>query len=132
MLYELLTGKNPFEHASNLQERLAGLEQPIIYVRKLAPQIPRDLGTICHKCLEYRPDQRYASAAELRDDLDRFLRGEPTHARPLHLIEQVWRWSLRHRTMAGILCMVMIASSLILAQNPAQQLCLSLAEFATF
>lgn len=117
VLYELLTSKNPFGDVSSLQERLAKIQDPIPYVRKLSPLVPRDLATICHKCLEHRPERRYLSAVDLRDDLDRFLRGDPTHARPLPLHETLWRWSMRHRTSASILCILIIGTALFLAQT---------------
>ncbi len=117
MLYESLTGKNPFGDVSSIQERLAKIQDPIAYIRKLSPQVPRDLATICHKCLEHRPERRYLSAADLRDDLDRFLRGDPTLARPLPLYENVWRWSLRHRTSASILSILIVGTVLFLMQT---------------
>ena len=117
VLYELLSGKNPFGQVSSLQERLAQIQDPIPYVRKLSPQVPRDLATICHKCLENQPERRYASAVDLRDDLDRFLRGDPTRARPLPLYENLWRWSLRHRTSASVLCILIIATAVFFAQT---------------
>ena len=117
VLYELLSGKNPFGEVSSLQERLAKIQDPIPYVRKLSPQVPSDLATICHKCLEHHPERRYSSAVDLRDDLDRFLRGDPTRARPLPLHEHLWRWSLRHRTSASVLCILIIATAVFLAQT---------------
>ncbi len=117
VLYELLTGKSPFGEVSNLQERLAKTHDPIPYVRKLSPHVPRDLATICHKCLEHHPERRYLSAVDLREDLERFLRGDPTRARPLPLHENLWRWSLRHRTSATVLCILIIAATVFFAQT---------------
>ena len=85
-LYEVLTGKNPFDGA-NVYEVLANVvaEEPIA-PRRLDPRIPHDLETIVLKCLEKDRERRYASAKDLADDLDRFLEGEAIHAKRANTI----------------------------------------------
>jgi hypothetical protein len=95
ILYELLTGRPPFVGASLLET----LEQVRYHdpapPQTLQPTVPLDLATVCLKCLEKKPAERYLSAAALADDLDRFLRGEPIVARSAGLVDQVTRL-LRH------------------------------------
>jgi len=96
ILYRLLTGKTPFEAASpaeTLQQVIHGVP---VSIRRTRPSCPRDLDTICLKCLEKSPADRYRTAAELADDLRRFLRGEPITARAATPLEQLVSWSRRN------------------------------------
>ena len=79
-LYKLLTGQTPFAGPPQVQ-LLLHRSQPPQPPRKLCPDVPRDLETICLKCLEKEPERRYDTAADLAADLERFLRGEPVLAR---------------------------------------------------
>lgn len=98
ILYELLTGRPPFLGATFLETLDQVRGRNPVPPRALQPKVPRDLEAICLKCLEKKPADRYLSAADLADDLDRFQRGEATRARSLSLLEHVGR-SLRHTTI---------------------------------
>ena len=103
VLYHLLTGKPPHQGAS-VEEVLAHVRaEAVAAPRLLNPSVPRDLETICLKCLEKDPARRYNSALDLSDDLARFERGEPVQARPVGAWGHAWRWSRRNRLLAGAL-----------------------------
>jgi tetratricopeptide (TPR) repeat protein len=102
ILYELLTGRPPFRAESataTLQQVVA--DEPVP-PGQLNPQLPRDLETICLKCLEKDAAKRYASATALADDLRRFGRGEPIVARPLGRLGRLVRWAGRRPTQAAL------------------------------
>ncbi|MBI5365608.1 MAG: protein kinase [Planctomycetes bacterium] len=103
ILYEILAGRLPFDaqDASVLILKIRELDPTS--PREINRLVPPDLETIVMKCLEKHPHRRYATGAELADDLRRFLEGEPILARPLGAGERTWRWLRKHRAWAAAL-----------------------------
>src|SRR5262245_26789333 len=102
ILYELMTGRPPFQGVDVLDTLDQVRSRDPVPPGQLA-NVPRDLETICLKCLRKEPHQRYSSAAELGADLNRFLRGEPIKARPTSSRERAWKWAKRRPTVAALL-----------------------------
>jgi len=112
MLYFLLTGRPPFL-AESLEEAMSlVLYAEPIAPRLLTPGVPRDLETICLKCLEKEPRRRYHSAEDLAADLLRFQRGEPVQARPVGPLGKALRWAKRKPVVAVLSGLVALSLSL--------------------
>ena len=113
ILFEMLTGRTPFAGASAAELPALVREAEPPSVRLLAPAVPRDLETICLKCLERDPARRYASAAELAGDLRRYLAGEPILARPASAWYRLRRFERRHRL--AVVASGLVAATLVAA-----------------
>jgi WD40 repeat protein/tRNA A-37 threonylcarbamoyl transferase component Bud32 len=102
ILYELLTGRSPFGGATVADTLVqVQLSEPVPPSRLIA-RLPRDLETICLKCLEKHPRQRYGKAADVAEDLGRFLEGRTITARPVGALARGWRWCRRNRAVAAL------------------------------
>jgi hypothetical protein len=100
ILYQLLTGRPPFLAESWEATRDLVLTQEPVAPRRLQPRLPRDLQTICLKCLHKEPRRRYPSALALADELHCYLEGKPIRSRPVSAAERVWRWARRNPKLA--------------------------------
>jgi eukaryotic-like serine/threonine-protein kinase len=114
LLYHLLTGRPPFQgptpDAILMQLRESDPPPP----GKLNPGVPRDLETICLKCLEKKPDARYPTAAAVGDELARFLENQSILAKPLGPLGKSWRWARRHPGMAAMLgAIILLAGGIV-------------------
>jgi serine/threonine-protein kinase len=123
MLYEFLVGRPPFLGASPMETILQVISADAIPPTDLIPHLPRDLETICLKCLHKEPSRRYATAAELAEDCRRYLAGEPILSRPLSLGERLVIWVRRRPRVAalsgliaGLLVLIAVGSSLALVK----------------
>ncbi|MEM9660400.1 MAG: protein kinase, partial [Planctomycetota bacterium] len=107
VLFELLTGELPFRGAKPmLILQILHDEPPSL--RSLNPSVPRDLETVCLKCIEKNPARRYNAASELAADFDRYLSGVPVLARPISPALSAWRWCERNPVVAGLCASVAV------------------------
>ena len=108
ILYCLVTGRPPFQSATQMDILRQVLENEPIAPQDLNPGIPKDINTICLKSLQKDPHRRYLSAGDFRDELRRYLRGEPILARPIGRIQRGWRWCRRKPTLAALLVISLV------------------------
>ena len=108
ILFETLTKERPFRGNVRMLLHQVRCEEPPS-PRKLNASIPRDLETICLKCLQKEPGLRYSTAGQLGDDLRRFINGEPVLARPISQTARLWRWCKRNRTVAALTVTVAVS-----------------------
>jgi tetratricopeptide (TPR) repeat protein len=110
ILYEMLTGRPPFLGTSMMETLVQVRSSDPIAPRQLRPGLPRDVETICLKCLAKEPTRRYDSAADLAADLGRFLEGRPILARPASLLERARKSVQRRPAVAGSLAAASLAA----------------------
>ena len=108
ILYELLAGRPPFsgETVWEVLRQITDTEPPSLHA--LQTGLPRDLVTICHKCLQKEPTRRYASAESLAEDLRRCQEDRPIGARPVSRLERTWRWCRRNPAMATLTTLTLV------------------------
>jgi cytochrome c peroxidase len=115
ILYVLIAGTPPFKSDSVLDTLAMVRAREPVPPRRLHNKIHRDVETICLKCLEKDPRKRYSSAADLADDLRRFLEGEPIQARPIGRLERTLRWGRRRPAAAALLALLLLVVPLGIA-----------------
>ena len=112
-LYELLTARPPFAAATVVETLHQVKYNEQIALRLINPSIPRDLDTICLKCLRKDPDRRYATAAELAADLRRWSAGEPIKARPVSRAQKAWLWCRRRPAITGSIAAILLTTCIV-------------------
>ena len=108
ILYHTLSGRPPFQAASVVETLDQVRGQEPVPPRRLNPSIPRDLDTVCLKCLQKDPRRRYESAEALADDLRRWREGRSITARPASALEHAWRWCRRRPAIAALASILML------------------------
>ena len=109
ILYCLLTGRPPFQASNPIDTLMQVMEREPVALTVLNPLVPRDLETICLKCLQKDRLKRYDSANDLAADIVRWQKGEPIRARAVTRIERVWRWVKRNPVVSGMLTATSVA-----------------------
>jgi serine/threonine protein kinase/tetratricopeptide (TPR) repeat protein len=116
LLYELLTGRPPHVGVTLLDTLRQVMNDRPVSPRRLQPRVPRDLETICLKCLEKEPARRYASAEVLADELRRYLDRRPILARPVGPVGKSIRWCRRQPGLATLIGMLLVSTTLLAVQ----------------
>jgi hypothetical protein len=109
VLYELLTGHPPFRGGTALETSRQVISDEPVRPSRLNPRVPRDLESVCLKCLQKDPQRRYSSAAALADDLRRYLHGQVVAAQPVGRVERVEKWVRRNPVVARLVAAAVLA-----------------------
>jgi eukaryotic-like serine/threonine-protein kinase len=118
ILYHILTGRPPFEGKTPLETIRRVMDSELVSPRRLNPQVDADLATICLKCLEKNPADRYESAEALARDLEHWLHGRPICARPIGTLGNLWRWSRRHPAVSTLSAALAVAMAGLMIGGP--------------
>ena len=110
-LYYLLTARPPFQAASTVETIRQVIDTEPAPLRRLNSAVPRDLETICLKCLRKESAKRYSTAADLADDLNRWLENKPIVARPVSRVEKAWLWCKRRPAVASLLVTIVVLAA---------------------
>lgn len=116
ILYELLCGRSPFQAATPWEILHQVMTDDPAPLRQLNSALPKDLETICERCLEKDPARRYASAQELADELRRFTAGQPINARPVGRVQRLFKWCRRNPSMAalaGVVAVTLLGAAIV-------------------
>lgn len=115
ILYRMLTGRPPFQAATVVETLRQVTDHQPVSPRDLNPQLDRDIDTICMKCLQKDPAQRYSSVHELHDDIERYLSGRAIKARPVSVPERTARWCRRNPLPAAMILLAIAGTSIAIA-----------------
>ncbi|HWN94080.1 MAG TPA: serine/threonine-protein kinase, partial [Methylomirabilota bacterium] len=118
ILYTLLSGRPPFMADTIETTLLQVMQAEPVSLRLINPRVPKDLETICFKCLQKEPQRRYESAKEAADELGRFLRNEPIRATPISAPAKIWRWCRRNPRLATVTALAVTALLVISVGSP--------------
>lgn len=118
VLYCMITGRAPFTSTKSVDTIVQVLNDDPVKPSRLQPGVPKDLETICLKCLQKDPAQRYPTARELEADLIRFTEGVPIAARPVGHVERVYRWSRRQPRIAALIATATVFALILMIGGP--------------
>jgi len=112
LLFQLLTGRLPFVGSSCVHSMHLHCHEPAPSARQVRPEVPRDLDSICRKCLDKEPGLRYPDCQELADDLRRWLEGESVAVRPPGVGERLLKWARRRPAVASLTAALLVVTVL--------------------
>lgn len=112
ILYAITTGKPPHQSASPMDTLLAVLNDTPVAPRLIDKRIPKDLETICLKCLNKEPLKRYVSATDLAEDLECWRNSQPIKARRVGNLEKFWLWCKRRPVVASLLAALILLATI--------------------